>query len=137
MKKPIEKLIQGDVILIKVDKLPENVQKVDIEQLTGRLILQESEVTGHHHHFTPEADVALYQDMDYVPSNPTITPDRGRFLVVSAGGAKLFHGKGFEEKPSTTGKGDHDAFVVPPDVYRIRIVQEYDYAKREAVRVRD
>jgi hypothetical protein len=133
----MEKYIQGDVILIKVAELPATAERVEIEERVGRLVLQESEVTGHFHHFMPDADVELYQDTTFVPTNKTLTPDKGKYLVINAKTTKLFHGKGYEENPTENRTGDHKALPVPPGIYKIRIVQVYDYASMEAVQVRD
>ena len=151
------KIVQGDVILKRVDKLPGNLKLVEKTRNTGEsqkgLVVQFSEVTGHHHHFREV-------DLDYVNlfvSNPvndtsdtaksdpsvrqganftTITTDEGKYLEVKQQ-VKMYHGKGFLEAPSKTGVGDHNALVIDPGLYKIDIVREYDYNRMEERKVQD
>ena len=127
---------QGDVMLKKIDKLPEGLEKLSTK------VLQESEVTGHHHHFKPTADVAVYQTkpdlLNPSSSLKTITPNLGKYIEVGTNGdVYLYHGKGFDESPAIQGRGDHDAFKIEPGIYEVDIVREYDYDKNESTRVVD
>lgn len=130
------KLIQGDVILRKVEGLP-----TDATLVTDKaVVLQESEVTGHHHHFRGNAAVALYQSetaAEQLDGVTTITPNLGKFIVVGPEGATLYHGKGFEDDPASTGNGDHKALQVGAGVWEIDIVREWDYDSQEVTRVVD
>ena len=124
------KKIQGDVIIKKIDKLPEGLTFCDTK------VLQESEVTGHHHHFHPEADVEVWQMESEPTEQLTITPDFGKFIVVREP-TKLYHGKGFKEDPAKDRSGDHKALSIEPGVYKIDITREYDYNLNETTRVVD
>jgi hypothetical protein len=131
------KYVQGDVVLIKINSLPKGLEKQELESRYNRVVLQESEVTGHHHHFMPDADVEVYRDPADMFNNKTVTVDTNRYLVINAKTTKLYHGKGFEENPAENRTGDHKAMPVPPGIYKINIVQVYDYDLEERVLVRD
>ena len=126
-------LIQGDVILKRLEELPTDatLTKLDVK------ILQQSEVTGHHHQFMPDAKVDLYQAaVDKQSEAKTITPNEGKFIVVRED-SMLFHGRQFDLEPAKAKTGDHNAFVVPAGVYYVDIVREFDYDSMEEVRVVD
>lgn len=123
---------QGDVILIKLDALPKNA----VAQEFKKKVLQESEVTGHHHHFRPTAKVDLYTDSKLANAGKTITPNLGKIIVVHED-SELYHGRGFDAEPAKKGTGDHKSQVIPAGVYRIDIVREYDYDRLETARVVD
>jgi hypothetical protein len=121
---------QGDVKLIRVNELPKDAVK-----LKGK-VLQESETSGHHHHFKPDAGVVLYQTKSEPNSDLTITPDFGKFIVVEYE-SDLFHGKGFIDNPATDGSGDHKALRINPGTYKVVIKREYDYASKSHKQVVD
>lgn len=135
----MKRYVQGDVILKKVSKLPSNMETFN----TKTKVLQESEVTGHHHHFKPTALVDLYIPTEVERSTDnldklftTITPDLGKYIVVKED-ALLFHGKGFDVAPAENGTGDHKALSIPAGIYKIDIAREYDYEYMEESRVVD
>jgi hypothetical protein len=122
---------QGDVRLVPVDSLPASAKEVK-----GK-VLQESETTGHHHHFRPDAPVRIYQTKEQPdPAARTITPDLGKFIVVDDV-TLLYHGKGFDPQPALRGLGDHHALTINPGIYRIDIKREYDYSRKMARKVVD
>lgn len=136
------KFIQGDVILRKITKLPEGVTQMTTNKQEAGKILQKSEVTGHHHHFKGSAAVDMYttgRDVDILDELDftTITPNEGKYIVVRDTDALLFHGKNFDFNPHARGTGDHNALRIPPGVYEVDIVREYDYDKMETTRVVD
>jgi hypothetical protein len=120
---------QGDVNIFRVEEMPENLKPIE-----GK-VLQQSETTGHHHHFKKDAPVRLFEEGTVNKSN-TITPDTGKYFVVDED-TLLYHGKGFEPMPSKTKTGDHDAINLPAGNYKIVITQEFDYSTRTARRVID
>lgn len=136
------KLIQGDVVLRQINKLPDDVTKLISSKLEAGKVLQQSETTGHHHHFRGSALIDLYttsRDTDVLDllDFTTITPNKGKYIVVRDTDALLFHGKDFDFNPHAKGTGDHNALSVPPGIYEVDIVREYDYEKMEVVRVVD
>lgn len=139
------KLIQGDVVLKQISKLPKNTVQMTSKLKSGvggGKILQQSETTGHHHHFRGTALVDLYttsRDTDVLSTLDftTITPNEGKYIVVRDTNALLFHGKDFDFNPHAKGTGDHNALSVPPGIYEVDIVREYDYDKMEVTRVVD
>lgn len=126
-------IIQGDVILKRIAAVPEDAV---LAQADAK-ILQASEVTGHHHQFTPTSKVDLYLvKPEIIPGIATITDNQGKIINVLEP-SYLFHGKLFEQNPAKTGTGDHDAIKIPPGVYVVDIVREYDYDYHETIRVTD
>jgi hypothetical protein len=132
----IKNKIQGDVVLRKLDTLPSGVELVK----ENAKVLQQSEITGHHHQFTQDSKVDLYErsrNTDAIEAmSLTITPNMGKFIVVHEP-SMLYHGKLFDETPHQSRTGDHNAFIVPPGIYEVDIVREYDYDYMEERRVVD
>jgi hypothetical protein len=126
-------VIQGDVILKKLDSLPTEAKLVKEDAK----ILQASETTGHHHQFTKESKVDLYMiPKETIPGIATITNDEGKVIHVLEP-SYLFHGRLFDHQPAAKGTGDHDSILIEPGVYVVDIVREYDYEYHETRRVVD
>lgn len=53
---------QGDLLIVRIEKLPENLAPVVAEK--GHLILAEGESTGHFHGFPHNRGAALFRDAD-------------------------------------------------------------------------
>jgi hypothetical protein len=125
---------QGDVLLKRVDTLPAGLEQV----VSKYKVLQQSETTGHHHHFLPTARVDVFQSPTIVTEagTTTITTNRGKYIVVYEETA-LYHGKGFVPDPARDGSGDHKSLLLPPGMYQVDIVREYDYDRMEVTRVVD
>jgi hypothetical protein len=90
---------QGDILLVPVEKIPEDLKEVPREQ--GRMVLAHGEATGHAHVLEGEAQflAADLEEMD------------GRFLLVEEE-AELVH-------------DEHDTITVPPGEYEVRRQREY------------
>jgi hypothetical protein len=126
-------IIQGDVILKKIDGLPEGAILVNGDAK----VLQASEVTGHHHQFTPESKVELYLvTPESIPGVATITENQGKVIVVKEP-SWLFHGKIFDHQPQLKGTGDHESIRILPGAYVVDIMREYSYEYHEVHRVVD
>jgi hypothetical protein len=91
---------QGDVLIIPVNAMPENMKKVAREN--GRLILAHGEATGHAHAIKDKR-AALFRD----PKLAAI------FMHVSG------------DAPVALEHDEHDTIQVPPGNYRIRRQREY------------
>ena len=92
---------QGDVLIRRIEKLPDGLKKIKPEN--GKIIVTHSE-TGHHH--VMEADRAeLFQGPDLLTA----------FLLVRKA-TKLEH-----LRPHDT----HEAIKFPPGVYEVRRQREY------------
>ena len=124
-------IIQGDVILRRVAVLPDGVKEVKDK------ILQQSEVTGHHHYFVDDSTVKIYDKGVETNKGGTITPDTGKFLIVD-NVVHLYHGiparKGDVPKPGT---GDHAPVAIPEGIWEVIITRQYDYDRNEVSRVVD
>jgi hypothetical protein len=112
-------LQQGDVILKKIDTLPEGCTKLDTK------VLQLGEVTGHKHQFQASADVQVLVDPSFAGLDMSITPDEGKFIVV---GGTL---------PVSLLHEEHNPVIVEPGIYQVDIVREFDYDSMEMTRVID
>lgn len=93
-------LRQGDVLLVPVDRVPEGLKEIPLED--GRIVLAHGEATGHMHVIEGEAQF-LAEDLEDF--------DR-RFLMVEEE-AELVH-------------DEHDTITVPPGEYEVRRQREYD-----------
>lgn len=120
---------QGDVLLVPAE-LPEEAIKLETK------VLQESETSGHHHHFMDDAAVGVYQTREEPSEDLTITPDWGKYIVVKEP-AELFHGKGFLRDPNQNGTGDHKALTINPGTYKVIITREYDWSTKSHKKVVD
>lgn len=87
---------QGDVMLVRVEKMPANKTAIPAEN--GRVVLARGEATGHHHSIALSGRVALFRE-DGAGS--------GLFLSVSAG------------PPVALVHQEHTALVVPEGEYRV------------------
>ena len=124
-------IIQGDVILRRVSSIPAGVTPVKSK------ILQQSEVTGHHHYFTSDSTVRIVETGVQSAAGSTITPDTGKYLIVDDV-VHLYHGVPSPDggKPKT-GTGDHKPVQIPSGIWEVIITQQYDYDSNEIVRVVD
>ncbi len=100
-------IAQGDVLLIPISSLPNNLKPM--ERKKGDLILAYGEVTGHVHRFA-EPETAV---QGFVDENDAI------FLDVKAviEEAKLLHGK--QDGTQTPGDKPHDPLSVKPGFYKV------------------
>lgn len=108
---------QGDILLKRISKLPKGAKKIP-----GK-VLQLGEVTGHKHQFDGNAAVEIWVDPQFAGKETSITPDEGKFVIVGDT-AYLKH-------------EEHKPVEVPPGVYQVDIVREFDYDAMEARRVVD
>jgi hypothetical protein len=91
---------QGDVLIVRIDTMPEGIEPVPRDN--GRVILAYGEVTGHVH--AVEGDVALFAPAD-------VAELEERFLRVERE-ARLVH-------------EEHEAITLPPGIYSVRRQREY------------
>lgn len=89
---------QGDVLLIPVDKVPQEAGLFDAEQEDGRLILARGEMTGHHHSVDSKHTV-MYGGATQ------------RFLKV--------------EEPTTLKHQEHDPIDLNRGVYEVRLQKQH------------
>jgi len=98
---------QGDVLVEKVDSIPDNVKPVERDK--GRIILAYGEVTGHAHAILTNAAEMLRAE------------NGERYLQV-AEAAELIH-------------EEHSTIQIPPGNYRV--VQQREYSPEEIRNVAD
>ena len=92
-------LQHGDVLIKRIDKLPENIKPV--ERNNGRFIVAEGEATGHHHAIVDKG-CQLYELNNEL------------YLDVTSDTVTITH-------------EEHKAIPIPTGIYKIGIVREYDY----------
>lgn len=92
-------LRQGDVLLVPIDEVPDQLQQVPLEG--GRIILAHGEATGHAHVIEGEAAL-LAEDLEDLER---------RFLRV--------------EEESELVHDEHDPITVPAGDYEVRRQREY------------
>ena len=110
---------QGDVLLKRVATLPSGVRLAD------SLVLQHGETTGHMHQFraSDAYRVAVYTAARPADSARVTTLDETKYVVVGSA-VCLYH-------------EEHKPIEVPPGIYEMDIVREWDYDANEVARVVD
>lgn len=93
---------QGDVLMLRVDKLPKGCKKLAHDK--RGVVLAEGEHTGHHHRIENEGGVALME-----------APNGVRFMVNDTG------------KPVTVTHEEHKPVTVSPGIWQIGQVREKDW----------
>lgn len=100
---------QGDVLLKPIATLPAKAKKVKPGK-RGH-ILAEGEITGHHHRIEEIDDAELYRE--------------GERMLLAV------------EKETQLKHEEHGTITVPPGVYEVGIVREWDYLKEMERKVVD
>lgn len=103
---------QGDVVMIPVASIPKEAKDLNTN------VLQEGEHTGHAHRLEVE-DLAVI-DWPKVFQMPTSLQ---KYFEVKA--------------PTNLNHEEHNTINLPPGLYEVRIVREYDHFKEEARQVVD
>jgi|SRR5690606_10829787 len=98
-----EQAAQGDVMFLRVDKIPETAQK---EEKNGDLIIAHSE-TGHNHSITADTDAHLFKE----PSDPLTC-----YLMVASDFADVVHHRSFDT---------HETVRLPKGLWKIRRQREH------------
>lgn len=98
---------QGDVLMKSLNKLPAEAKH--IKRASKGYILAEGEVTGHSHAVLDEIEMFEKNGLRFIRAD-------NEFTVTHQ---------------------EHQPIVVPPGVYQLDIVQEYDHFAEEARRVID
>jgi hypothetical protein len=101
---------QGDVLIARVEEVPEDLEKVPCDR--GRLVLAYGEVTGHAHVVAGEAELFTPADVEDLER---------RFLRV--------------EQEATVVHEEHDTIVLPPGDYEV--LRQREYAPEEIRTVAD
>lgn len=104
----LQPLQQGDVLIIPVNSIPKNCE--NLNRSPKGFILAQGEATGHAH--VIEQEIEFYRD------------DKGQLFFRTENEVIVKH-------------DEHEAITVPPGIYRIDTVQEYDHFAEEAREVRD
>ena len=99
---------QGDVLIEKIETIPENTKEVN--RTNGQLVLAEGEATGHLHSVKNDG-VTMFKD------------DKEVFLTAL--------------NEFTVTHQEHKHITLPSGKYRVRKVKEYDHFMEEAREVRD
>lgn len=123
-------LVQGDLILRKIAALPEGLT------LAEDKILAYGEATGHAHMFAGESAQRVLKYKDSIGTRAVENDGfySGQYIVVDAL-ADLTHGKHTRE--GRVSESDHISIQVPPGIYRVDLVSEFDYDSMEARAVVD
>ena len=104
MKSFIRQAAQGDVLVTKIDSLPEGAKKV--EAVNGKYVIAHSE-TGHHHSVMERPEVTFWQSPD---------PAIAYLKVIDNVETVLEHERSFDT---------HESLLLKGGTYEIRRQQEY------------
>lgn len=96
---------QGDLLIRRIDRLPEHLPR-EMQTENSEYVVAHSE-TGHHHVIEATADVTAYQDPEDVWK---------AFLEVRAEQVELRHKRGHDT---------HETIAIPKGVYELRRQREY------------
>lgn len=107
MKRLGKPIRQGDVLLQRVDSIPENARP--LTENADYIVLALGEVTGHRHLLRGKA----------ICSFTTLDSNEIEFLLVGGGGGKLLH-----EKPDGS-QADHDPHALEPGYYESLVQVEH------------
>lgn len=102
---------QGDLVLRRIDALPEGVKPT--EAIDGKLVLAHSE-TGHNHVVLERPNVRQFSAMDELKALLDGKP--ASYLVVENEPVDLIHERGFDT---------HETIRIEPGVYELRRQREY------------
>jgi len=117
-------LAQGDVVLMKVDELPTGLKK------KNGATLALGEHTGHHHTFY-DSDLAV-ADKSH---NPVLEGLGSKNVELYESENRELFAKILE--PVFLKHQEHKSFKVDVGLYKVGIVQEFDYEEMEARKVVD
>lgn len=107
---------QGDVMLVRVDKLPEGLTETPRDK-AGRIVLAHGEKSGHGHAIR-DANVRGLR-LSTTREDPTGVSGGVDYIEVGGSGATLSH------EYITGQKAEHEAITLPPGIYRIALQREY------------
>lgn len=102
---------QGDVVMIQINKIPSDLEKVKAD------VLQEGEATGHAHRLHGDGFEI------YAPKGPYNNDTQRKHLRLV--------------KPTSLKHEEHKEIKLPAGDYEVRIVREYSHFDEEARRVAD
>ena len=113
----------GDILLIKIDKLPENIK---FKTRRSKVILK-GEVTGHAHRLKGSAKILevaekIVNTGFYLPNGLEITA--GPFTVSPVD--KQIIGYAVVDAPAELTHEEHNTIIIPPGIYEIKRQREYD-----------
>ena len=102
---------QGDMMLIRIDQLPDGLTEAKAEN--GAFVLAHSE-TGHNHIVMERPGVKLFTGMDELRSLLEGKPFG--YLVVEGAAVELEHKRDFDT---------HESLSIEPGIYEVRRQREY------------
>lgn len=108
---------QGEVVIIKIDTLPKDMETIVVESTNRGFILSHSE-NGHHHLLTG-GDVM--ERTDNIPSGMK------KFYAILKNPEKVI-----QDSPTP-----HESFKLDPGIYEFRVSREFDAFSEQARRVVD
>jgi len=112
---------QGDVILNKLDKLPEGLKPIK------RKWVEEGEATGHYHSFAPVGTGGVTLDTPgKIGDNVDIMVDKDGKMFVEV-----------KDKPADLTHDEHATIAVEPGIYEVRKVREMDHLQGVVREVKD
>lgn len=107
---------QGDVVLVRVDKLPEGLIATKRDKI-GRIVLAHGERSGHAHSIRDKSVCGFR--LATTGEDPTGVSGGVDYIEVGGSGATLSH-------EYASGKmADHEPIGLLPGVYRIALQREY------------
>jgi hypothetical protein len=107
---------QGDVVLVRVNKLPEGVLATKRDQ-HGRIVLAHGERSGHGHAIRDKGVCGFR--LASTTDDPTGVSGGVDYVEVGGSGATLAH------EYASGQKAEHDEIVLASGIYRVQLQREY------------
>jgi len=104
---------QGDILLVPVAKLPDELSEVPRQN--GKIVLAEGEITGHLHAIEADNAMFLAEDLDSPEGRYLVVEEAETITAEAAGGVDLTH-------------PEHDTITLEPGLYEVRRQREYSAA---------
>ena len=108
---------QGDVMLVRVDKLPEGLIATERDKI-GRIVLAHGERSGHGHAIR-ERNVCGFRLATTEPDPSGVSGGVDYIEVGGSGAATLAH------EYASGDMAEHLPITLPPGVYRVALQREY------------
>lgn len=118
---------QGDVVLVRIDKLPEGLIPTDRDR-SGRIVLAHGERSGHGHAIR-EPNVCGFRLFDTQPDPTGVSGGVDYIEVGGSGPATLNH------EYESGQMAEHHPITLTPGVYKVALQREY--SPEAIVRVQD
>lgn len=116
-RRTIVQFRQGDVLIERIDNLPQEAKLAAVPRDNGRIVLAYGEVTGHAHAIT-QSKAVMFMDTGSLPGGADALGSR-RFLDI--------------KEETVLAHEEHAPITLPPGLYEVIRQREFDPAQERYV----